>query len=71
MKHLMRVFLISRINVLYFFFFLEKKEIWAGFCSVSLFSQLGVFCAYVFCWNNEYIFDNISRIWVQKVLEKG
>ena len=33
----------------------------------ALFQDQVLFIAYVFCWKNEYIFDNVSRIWVQKV----
>ena len=33
----------------------------------ALFHEHELFFVYIFCWNNEYILDNISRIWVQKV----
>ena len=35
---------------------------------LAFFHEQVLFFVYVFCWNNEYIFGNISRIWVQKVI---
>ena len=37
---------------------------------VNFHDQL-LFFVFVFCWNNEYILDNISRICVQKVQIKN
>ena len=53
-------------------------KIWTGFCSVTLFSRPGVIFCVCVClllkkWiyiKNEYILDNNSCIWVQKVNKK-
>lgn len=46
-------------------------KIRTGLCCVSIYSLPGVFFLYAFCWNNEYILGNISRIWVLEGLEKS
>ena len=51
---------LSGINVLDF---LVQNP--TGFCSVSIFHGQVLIFMHVFCWNNEYIHGNISRIWVQ------
>ena len=44
---------------------------WSFHFAVStLFHDLALFFVYFCCWNNEYILDNISRIWDQKVSKK-
>ena len=37
------------------------------FAVSAFFHDQMLFFVYVFCWNNEYILDNVSRIWVQKM----
>ena len=59
---------LSGINILTFFF---PNLNWSFHFAVSaLFHNLALFFVYFCCWNNEYILDNISRIWVQKVSKK-
>ena len=38
-----------------------------GFAASALFNDQVLFFVYVFCSNNEYILENISSIWTQKV----
>ena len=50
---------------LIFWFFFSKFDLVSA-VSV-LFHEQVLYFMYAFCWNNEYILDNISYIWVQKV----
>ena len=58
-------FFLKCIWDLYSEFFFSKFEL--IFVVSALFNDQVLFILYVFCWNNEHILDNISRIWVQKV----
>ena len=51
------------LGIIFWFFCCCCWKFEVFFCSVSTFSRPGI--SYVW-WNNEYILDNISRIWVQK-----
>ena len=44
------------------FFFFSKFKL--TFVVSALFHEQVLFFGYVFCWNNEYILDNINRIWL-------
>ena len=48
---------LSKIKILELFFKIQTDS-----CSFSTFSRPGVIFVCEFCWNNEYILENISRI---------
>ena len=50
---------------LIFWIFLSKFKL--IFAVSALFHDQVLFFVYAFCWNNDYILGNISRIWVQSV----
>ena len=49
---------LSGINILEFFF--SKFEL--VFAVAVLFQDQVLFFVYVFCWNNEYVIENLSHI---------